>query len=141
MNGEQLMRSVVAAFEKSDLRPLVAVLHDDVLWKSASAEMGGPFSFSGEYKQKKGVVEVLSQISKDYTFHRMTPKQIVSNGDTVWGLFDVSLRHDPKGRSAHSAPVRLDMAIRWLIKDGMIIEHQSFFDTAHLLMHQGQRPI
>jgi len=28
------------------------------------------------------------------------------------------------------------MAIRWQLKDGKIIEHQAFFDTAYLLMVQ-----
>jgi hypothetical protein len=30
------------------------------------------------------------------------------------------------------------MAIRWRLKDGKIIEHQGFFDTASLLIQQGQ---
>src|SRR5262249_42735694 len=138
MSGEELMRSVVAAFERSDLRPLVAALHDDVLWKSASREEGGPFSFSGDHRKMAGVISVLSHISKDYTFHRMRPKQIHSSGNVVWGEFDVELRYDAKGRGADSVPVRLEMAIRWRLKDGKIIEHQAFFDTAHLLLQQGR---
>lgn len=135
MDGAKLMRSVVAAFEKSDVQPLLNALHEDVVWKSASRE-GGPFSFKGDYRNRAGVLEVQSNISKDYTFHHMTPREIVEAGDVVWGLFDVGLRYDAKGRSTGATDVELEMAIRWKLKDGKIIEHQAFFDTAHLLMRQ-----
>ena len=137
MNGETLMRSIVAAFANSDLRPLLSHLDDNVVWKSASRYEDGPFSFKGDYKNKAGVVEVLSKISRDYTFLRMEPKEIMAKGDVAWGLFDVSLRYDPKGKSGAPSVIRLDFAIRWLLKDGMIVEHQAFFDTAHLLLQQG----
>src|SRR5690242_6764782 len=123
-SGEELMRSVVAAFEKSDLRPLLDALHEDVVWKSAARDMDGPFSFKGDYRKKTGVLEVLSNISKNYTFQYMTPKEIIANGDIVWGLFDVGLRYDAKGKGAGELPAELDMAIRWRLKDGKIIEHQ-----------------
>ena len=137
MNGEMLMRSIVAAFANSDLRPLLNHLDENVVWKSASRFADGPFSFKGDYKNKAGVLEVLSNISRDYTFIRMDPKEIFSKGDVVWGLFDVSLRYDPKGKSHDAKIIRMDFAIRWQLKDGMIVEHQAFFDTAYLLMQQG----
>jgi ketosteroid isomerase-like protein len=136
MNGEELMRTIVAAFEKSDLQPLLAALHDDVVWKSASRHDCGPFSFKGDYKNKEGVLVVLSKISKDYTFFHMKPKDITACNDLVWGLFDVEARYDAKGRDADAKNVQLDMAIRWRLKDGKIIEHQAFFDTAYLLTQQ-----
>ena len=134
-HNENLMRTVVAAFEKSDLKPLYEALHEDVVWKSASKQEG-LFSFDGEYKSRPGVLEVLSNISKDYTFHHMKPKEVVAARDVVWGLFDVGLRYDAKGTPAPATEIKLDMAIRWRIKDGKIIEHQAFFDTAHLVVQQ-----
>ena len=136
--SEQLMRKVVAAFAQSDLQPLLDALHDDVVWKSASRQPG-LFSFQGEYRNRAGVREVLSNISKDYTFHHMKPQDIQETGDTVWGLFDVGLRYDHKGRTSEEKIVQLEIAIRWRMKDGKIIEHQAFFDTAYLmLLQQGQ---
>jgi ketosteroid isomerase-like protein len=137
MTGEELMRTVVAAFEKSDLQPLLNALHNDVVWKSAS-KYGGLFSFHGEYRNRAGVLEVLSNISKDYTFHHMKPIEVAEIGSVVWGLFDVGLRFDAKGRNTEERIVQLDMAIRWRLKDGKIIEHQAFFDTAHLMIQQRQ---
>ncbi len=135
MGGEELMRTIVAAFEQSDLQPLLHALHDDVVWRSASKHEG-LFSFNGEYRNRTGVREVLSNISKDYTFHHMKPKEVTVAGDLVWGFFDVGLRYDAKGRTEAEQMVQLDMAIRWRLKDGKIIEHQAFFDTAHLLLQQ-----
>ena len=135
--GEDLMRTIVAAFEKSDLRPLLNALHDDVVWKSASRH-DGPLSFKGDYKNKTGVLEVLSLMSRDYTFHHLKPKEIVASGDVVWGLFDAGLRYDPKGKGIGSATVQLEIAIRWRLEDGKIIEHQAFFDTAHLMVQQSR---
>jgi ketosteroid isomerase-like protein len=86
MSGETLMRTIVAAFSQSDLQPLLDALHDDVVWKSASKHEG-LFSFQGEYRNRAGVREVLSNISKDYTFHHMKPKEVIAFGDVVWGLF------------------------------------------------------
>ena len=136
MSGEELMRTVMSAFEKSDLKPLLDALHEDVVWKSASRQEG-LFSFHGEYKSRPGVTEVLSHISKDYTFHHMKPREVLACGDVVWGYFDVGVRYDAKGKAAKEKTVQLDMAIRWRLKNGKIIEHQAFFDTAHLLMQQG----
>lgn len=129
------MRKVVAGFEKSDLQPLLNALHEDVVWKSASRHEG-PFSFKGDYRNRAGVLEVLSNISKDYTFHHMKPREVLETGNVVWGLFDVGLCYDSKGRPGGSKTIQLDMAIRWQIQDGKIIEHQAFFDTAYLLAQQ-----
>lgn len=139
MTGEQLMRTLVAAWEKSDIQPLMAALHEDVVWKSGSRHPGGPFSFKGDYTNRAGILDVLSNISKDYTFHRMTPVEIVEGPDVVWGLFEVSFSYDPKGRGIAPKTMKMDWVLRWRLKDGKIIEHQAFFDTAYLMMQQSTR--
>ncbi len=137
MSGKELMRTVVAAFAQSDLKPLLDALHEDVVWKSASRHEG-LFSFHGEYRSRAGVREVLSNISKDYTFYHMTLKDVVAEGNVVWGYFDVGLSYDAKGKGVKPIDVQLDIAIRWRLKDDKIIEHQAFFDTAHLLLEQAK---
>src|SRR5205823_1526206 len=94
------------------------------------------FRFGGEHKGRAEVMDVLSKISMDYTFRRLAPKEILASGDIVWGLFDATLSFDPKGQSVPSNSVNLEMAIHWRLKDGKIIEHQAFFDTAALLIEQ-----
>jgi ketosteroid isomerase-like protein len=136
MNPEEMMRTIAAAFEKSDLRPLLDALHADVVWKSA-ATSEGLFRFGGAYQNKSGAVELLSQVAMDYVFHRLKPKEIISAGDVVWGVFDMRATYEPKGKAAESRTLAFEMAIRWRLKDGKIIEHQGFFDTASLLIQQG----
>ncbi len=136
MSGETLMRTVTAAFAKSDLAPLMNALHEDVVWTSASRHPAAPFSFQGDYRHRAGVLEVLSNIAKDYTFHHMTPKEIRGDSEVVWGLFDVGLRYDAKGKNTAAKAIDMDIAIRWRLKDGKIIEHQAFFDTAYLMLQQ-----
>ncbi len=129
------MRTVVAAFEKSDLRPLLDAIHDDIVWKTASSQ-DGLFRFSGEYRSRDGIKIVLATLAKVYTFYRMKPKEIISSGDVVWGVFDAGLLFDPKGENEPKRNISLEMAIRWKLKDGKIVEHQAFFDTASLLAQQ-----
>jgi ketosteroid isomerase-like protein len=136
MDGAELMRKVAAGFEKSDLQPLLDAIHEDIVWKTASKQEG-VFRFDGAYKNRPGVLDVLSKISMDYTFHYLRPKEILAVGDVVWGHFDASLSFDPKGKGDGAKNVKLEMAFRWRLKDGKIIEHQGFFDTASLLIQQG----
>jgi ketosteroid isomerase-like protein len=141
MNPEELMRKVVAGLERSDLEPLLDALHDDIVWKTASKQEQ-VFRFSGDYHTKLGVLEVLSVVLMDYTVRHMWPREILVAGDVVWGLLDVEADYDAKGMDPVGKPeqrktVELEMAIRWRLKDGKIIEHQTFFDTASLLIQQG----
>src|SRR5258706_896923 len=125
VDGAGLMRSVIAGFEQSDLRPLYAALHEEVVWKSASKHKG-VMPVEGEYKGRTGVLDVLSKISLNFTFNHFLAKEILASGDTVWGHFDVEFLFDAKGKMIAPIPVNLEMAIRWRLKDGKIIEHQMY---------------
>jgi ketosteroid isomerase-like protein len=135
MGGAELMRKVIAGFEKSDLRPLFGAMHDEIVWKSASNHPGF-LPFSGEYRTRSKVTEHLAKLSFNYTFYRMEPKEILEIGNIVWGLFDVRLHFDPKGTGLPEKSIALEMAIRWQIEDGKIVEHRAFFDTASLFIQQ-----
>ena len=129
MDGAELMRKVAAGFEKSDLQPLLDAIHEDIVWKTATNHEG-LFRISGEYKNRPGVLDVLSKISMDYTFHHLKPIEILAGGDVVWGHFDAGLSFDPKGKAGPAKTINLEIAVRWRLKDGKIIEHQAFWDTA-----------
>lgn len=129
-----LMRKVAKAFEQSDLKPLLESVADNIVWKSG-ATREGPFVFGGTYLGRLGVVEVTSRISIGYVFRQFIPKEIVSSGDIVWGLFDVAGDYVAAG-SRTRRPFQLEFAIRWRVQYGKIVEHQSFFDTHSLLQQQ-----
>jgi len=129
---EKLMRVVTAAFAQGDMRPLIAAVHKDIVWKSASSGPG-PFRFAGVHQRRTGVMEVTGEIASEYVFRRLEPKEIVAKGDVVWGLFDAEVKFQPVGDKRTYPDLQFDIAIRWRIQDGKIIEHQAFFDTAALL--------
>lgn len=134
---EALMRTVTAAFEKGDLQPLFASIHDKIVWKAASQHTD-LFRFGGTYADRAGIKDVTSRIASAYTFHRFAPKEIISSGDTVWGLFDMEAEFRPTGKpTASPKHIKLEFALRWRVQNGKIVEHQAFFDTASLLAQQG----
>jgi ketosteroid isomerase-like protein len=138
MSPEEIVRAVVAAFAKADLKPLFDALHDDVLWQSASRPPKSPFIFGGEYRGRTGVIELVSKISTAYYFQRFAPKEIVTSGEIVWGIFDVEGSYLPPGLgSAAHRPLRFEIALRFRVRDAKILEVNSFFDTASLLVQQG----
>ena len=103
MDGAELMRKVVAAFGNSDLQPLLDAIHEDIVWKTASTREG-VFRFDGQYKNRPGVLDVLSKISQDYTFHYLRPKEILAVEDVVWGLLTPACPTIPRARLARQKP-------------------------------------
>jgi ketosteroid isomerase-like protein len=129
--NKNLMLSVVRAFCKGDLEPLFAALSEDVVWKaSAPREF---FRFGGTHTGINGMKEYTALLFSRYSFARFEPKHIVSQGDSIHGVFAAEAMHLPTNKA-----VKSDISIRWTIKDGKIVEHQGFFDTAGVLMQQGE---
>ena len=135
----RLMRNVAEAFAQADLKPLFEAIAPDIVWKSASTTEG-PLLFGGTYLNRLGVVEVTSLISAAYAFSQFTPKELLSSGDTVWGLFSVTGEYFPPGRRSLPKMLQFDCAIRWRLRDGKVVEHQAFFDTLAMLRRQDEQP-
>jgi len=135
--AEILVKTVLEAWGESDLGPAREALHDDVVWKSASTLQGGAYRFGGIYNGKAEVIELLSLISMRYYFRRYDPKEIISKGEIVWGLFDVTGTYMANS-VAERKPFAFEAAFRFRIRDGKILEVQSFFDTMALLAQQGE---
>jgi hypothetical protein len=130
------MREIAGAFANSNLQPFEAI-DDKVVCKSSNS-VEGFFRFKDEYRNRAGVLEVTSKISSSYQIHRFAPKEIVSSGDTVWGLFDVEADYGPANKKAVPKPLRFEYAIRWPRQNKKIVEHQTILDTAGLLAQQGE---
>jgi len=140
MTPEALMRKIAAAFEQADLQPLFDAVDDETVWKSAAGSKNH-FRFGGEYKKRAGVIDVTSHISTSYYFWHFKPKEIISHGEIVWGLFDVEADYKPADKPRQRPKyVFFECALRWRVRDNKIIEHQAFFDTASLLAQQGELP-
>jgi hypothetical protein len=140
MTPEELMREVVAAFEKADLQPLLAAFEDETAWKSAST-IQGKVCLGREYQNRAGRIEILSHISAAYHFWRFKPKEITSLGEIVWGLFEVEADYMPINKPRQQPKyIIFECAIRWHARNNKIIEHKAFFDTDTLLIQRGELP-
>jgi ketosteroid isomerase-like protein len=129
--NKALMLSVMAAFKEGDLEPLFAALSPDVVWKSNAPKEF--FRFGGIHRGMAGMKEYTAQLAMQYHFLKLDPRSVTAKGDQVWGIFEAEAQHRPSGRH-----VRSDLSIRWTITDGRITAHQGFFDTASVLMQQGE---
>lgn len=135
--AELLMKTVIESWGNADMRPVLDALDENVIWKSASSCEGGVFRFGGTYRGRPNVVALLSMLSTTYFFRRYAAKEIVSKSDVVWGLFDMQGSYLRSGaQESERRQINLEAAFRWRVRDGKILEAQSFFDTAALLMQQ-----
>ena len=129
-SNRDLMLSVIGAFKSGDLQPLFDALSPDIVWKATAPREF--FRFGGVFRGLPGMKEYTALLFSRYSFVRFDPKTITAKGDQVWRLFAAEALHRPSGKYVSS-----DIAIRWTIKDGKITEHQGVFDTASVLMQQG----
>jgi ketosteroid isomerase-like protein len=131
------MKTVVEAWGKGDISPARAALDDDVVWISAATDWDNRLRSGGVHRGRASVIALLSKIATGYFNVACKAKEIVSKGDIVWGLFDFRARYVGDGDQPDRM-VATEMAFRWRVHDGKIVEAQTFFDTANLLAQQGQ---
>jgi ketosteroid isomerase-like protein len=131
VSNRELMLSVFAAFKDGNLEPLFAALSPEVVWKSTAPRAF--FRFGGTHRGIVGMKEYTALLFSRYSFVRFAPRLVTAKGDHVWGLFDAEARHTPSGRY-----VKSDIVVHWTVRDGRITEHQGLFDTAGVLLQQGE---
>jgi ketosteroid isomerase-like protein len=128
--NRNLMLSVIRAFKVGDLDPLFAAISDDVVWKSTAPKEF--FRFGGIHRGRMGVKAYTALLFTRYSFIRFEPKLVVARDNVVWGQFEAQAVHRLSDKI-----VNTDISIHWVVKAGKILEHQGFFDTASVLMQQG----
>ena len=130
LQNKNLMLSVMAAWKDGNLEPLFAALHPDVVWKATAPREF--FRFGGTHRGIAGVREYTALLCSRYHMIRIEPRLVTAKGDQIWGLFEVEALHQPTGKY-----VKSDVSLRWTVRDGRILEHQGLFDTAGVLLQQG----
>jgi ketosteroid isomerase-like protein len=126
-----LMLKVLAAFKDGILEPLFEALSPQVEWKTTAPPEF--FRFGGVHRGPAGVREYTALLASRYHFLRLDPLNVTAKGDQVWGLFAAEAVHHLTGRVVHT-----DIFYRWTVKDGLITQHQCLFDTASVLIQQGE---
>jgi ketosteroid isomerase-like protein len=130
VSNKNLMLAVMAGLKSGKLEALFAAIRADVVWKvMAPREF---FRFGGSYEGMAGVKEYTALLFSDYHLARLNPRTVTAKGEEVWGMFDAEALHRPSGRY-----VQFDVSLYWRVRDGQIAEQQCFFDTASVLIQQG----
>ena len=140
MTPEQLMKTAIESWGQGDLDPLRAALHDDIVWISASTEWDDRLRSGGVHRGRASVIALLSKVATVYIPSGCTAKEIVSQGEIVWGLFGIRGRYLGGGEEA-AKTITTELAIRWRVRGGKVLEHQAFFDTAGALAQQGHNQV
>ena len=136
--SEKLVKEVIEAFGQADLAPLYAALDEKIIWKAASTIRDGKFIFGGCHEGRAGVVAHLSKLQTAYFFARAEAKEIVSAGEIVWCLFEFEANYVPRDGLRVRKPLAVEAAMRVTVRNGKILTLQTFFDTAALLVQQGE---
>lgn len=129
--NKALMLAVLAALKEGNLEPLFAALSPDVVWKATAPQAF--FRFGGTHRGIAGVREYSALLFSRYHVTRLAPRAVTAQGDRVWGLYEAEALHQPTGRY-----VQFDIFFGWTAREGRIVEHQCLFDTASVLIQQGE---
>ena len=130
-SNKTLMLGVFAAMKEGDLEPLFAALSPEVVWKATAPRQF--FRFGGIHRGVAGVREYSALLFSRYHVSRLESRAVIAQGERVWGLFEAEALHQPSNRY-----VKFDTFVAWTVKDGRIVEHQCLFDTASVLIQQGE---
>lgn len=130
-SNKALMLGVFTAMKEGNLEPLFAALSPEVVWKATAPQRF--FRFGGVHRGVAGVREYSALLFSRYHVSRLESRAVTAQGDRVWGLFETEALHQPSNRY-----VKFDIFIGWTVKDGRIVEHQCLFDTASVLIQQGE---
>ncbi len=127
MKPEALMRRLAKAIENSDLQSLVEAVDEQVAWH-VGGRQPDVLGLGGTYLSRAGLLEVTARLATQFNFYRFEPKEILAEGEIIWGWFDVAATL--VGRPTQQ--VQCDVVLRWRVRDGKILESWSFYDTAYV---------
>ena len=119
-NSDALKRGY-DAFNSGDAEVLAEIYEDDVRWEGPNTQ-GLPMS--GVYEGKDAVMQALGRISEDFEQFRVSPDELVEEGDTI-----VVLSHI-EGRTKSGNDVKLPGVEVWRMTGGKAKSVQSLIDTA-----------
>src|SRR5215472_4933900 len=86
-SNETFMCGVLDALANGHEQVLLDAVHDEVVWKLSTTQKGF-FPFGGAYKGRAGMEQALAEVSKRCVCRHFEPREVVSKGEIVWGLFD-----------------------------------------------------
>jgi ketosteroid isomerase-like protein len=120
----EIIQSGYNNFLQGNIPALVELLSDDITWElPKSAEV----PFSGVFKGKNGVLEFFQQIAATNDFHEFNVTDFISEGDKVIALGNLRATSKTTGKTSSNK-----WAHFWQLKDGKVIRHYEYADTAEI---------
>jgi uncharacterized protein len=122
----RVVRDAYAAFLRSDLAALLAVLSDDVEWR-----IPGPpdvLPFAGTHRGRKQVGEFFATLGGALEFEVFEPREFIAQRDKVVVLGRRRDRFRKTGRAAET-----EWAEVFTLRDGRITSYVVYSDTAALV--------
>lgn len=129
--NKALVQRILRAYAQSDLTPLLETIHEDVVWTS-SAPLEH-YAFAGPHHGRAGTLAGMAKIATEYQLNHYDVKELIGEGDVVWMTAEVDFTHRKTGKA-----MQFTMVSRWHIVDGKIITLTEYFDSATLLLREGQ---
>jgi ketosteroid isomerase-like protein len=122
--NERILREVYARFAESGPEAVIAILADDVVWRSSGAP--NRLDTAGVWHGRAGAVAFFAKASFDWKIQSFDLQEFYAAGD---GHFAVHL-HLALESSATGKVVRLDVIHLVTMENGRIIRYAEIFDTA-----------
>ena len=121
-NSDALKRGY-DAFNSGDIDTVAEIYEDDVRWEGPNTQ-GLPMS--GVYEGKDAVLQALGRIPEDFEQFRVSPDEMVEEGDTIVVLSHV----DARTKSGND--VKLPGVEVYRMAGGKVKRVQSLIDTAEM---------
>jgi len=129
--NKALVQRVLSAYGQSDLNPLLEVIDPGVVWVSQSPP--AHYAFGGKHVGRAGVLAAMSKLAMEYQLHAYNVIELVGEGEVVWMTAQVEFTHR-RSRQQLTFPI----VSRWQIRNGRVLSLTEYYDSASLLLQEGQ---
>ena len=125
------VQRILDAYAQSDLEPLLAAIHPDILWTSQAP--AAHYGFGGSHKGRAGTLAGMAKIATDYQLNGYRIAELVAEDDVVWMTADADFTHRRSGTR-----LKFPLVSRWQFKDGKVVALTEYYDSASLLLEEGR---
>jgi ketosteroid isomerase-like protein len=129
--NKALVQRVLGAYAQADLDPLLEVIDPDVVWVSQGPQQH--YAFGGKHLGRAGVLAAISKLALEYQLHQYNVVELIGEGEVVWMSAQVDFTHR-RSKERLTFP----LVSRWQIRGGRVLSVTEYYDSASLLLQEGQ---
>jgi len=120
----EIVKEGYANFLQGNIPALVNSLSDNIEWELPASARA---SFSGVFKGKDGVMNFFENVGEDNEFSDFAVDTYIADGDYVVALGHLTAMAKTTGKTSSNKWAHV-----WQLKDGKIIRHYEYADTAEI---------